>query len=446
MERRDFLKLAGMTGLSVVAGGTYAGSSAKADAQYTGPLYCFLHLSGGIDNTSLCDPKGNAPAPGFDTGLNKYPTSAIPNAGNIRYAPLELSPDVMNANMAAGFTASADFFNKYYQELTVINGIDQATNSHDAGTRTTWAGTLTEMKPTVAALVAATYLPTAPMGFITFGGYDTTAGTVGAARLGNVDALKRLAFPNKLDANNDKSELFHLDGADQALVTARTGRYNAMKAAQKLPRVSGAMDKLYTSRLGSNELKLLTQYLPEKTEGGLVGKMQLAIAAYRAGIACTVSLDWGGWDTHGDSDASIARNLQGANANNPGLLPSLDKVMQYAESVGVRNNLVFIIGSDFGRTRGYNMGNGKDHWSVSSMMIMGQVNGVAIPGNRVLGGTTADHNPLLVDPATMQESPSGIRITSGHVQRAIRKFTGIFDSPISAQFPVEAKEDMPIFG
>lgn len=444
MERRDFLKLASLTGLSVVAGGTYAGSSARADAQYGGPLYVFCHCGGGIDNTSLWDPKGDAPAPGFDTGLNKYPTSAIPSNGNIRWAPLGLSPDVMNANMQGGFTASDTFFNKYAPELTVINGIDQATNSHDAGTRTTWAGTLTEMKPTIAALIAASFLPTAPMGFITFGGYDTTDGVVGAARLGNIDALKRLAYPNKFDANNEDSAQFHLDGAEQALVDARTGRFNALKAKQKLPRIQGAMSKLYTSRLGSNELKLLTQYLPEKTDGGMLGQMQLAIAAYKAGIACSVNIERGGWDTHGDNDRSVAQNLQGNGTD--GFLPQLDAIMTYAEEQGVRDNLVLMIGSDFGRTRGYNMGNGKDHWSVSSMAIMGRVGGNAIPGNRTLGGTTPDHNPLLVDPSTMQESANGVRITSAHFNRALRKFAGIFDSPISAQFPVEAKEDMPFFG
>ncbi len=440
MERRDFLKLAGMTGMAVVAGGAY-GDSAQADAPYTGPLWLMLHAGGGWDVTSVCDPKGDA------NGMNHYPTAAIPHAGggNIQYAPLDLSTDVMkNAN--AKFTASNAFWAKRYNDVTVINGIDNATNSHDAGTRVTWAGNLAEGKPTVAALIAAAYLPTAPMGFITFGGYDTTDGTVGAARLGNLDALKRLAYPYKVDANSDKSALYALDGAQAKIVEARDARYHALMAQQRLPRVQNAMSKLYTSRLGSNELQKLTQYLPanDKLKGGLIGQAQLAIAAYRAGICVSANLERGGWDTHGNNDVSVAGNLEGT-PQNPGLLPSLDEILDYAEAQGVRQNMVICIGSDFGRTNGYNMGNGKDHWSITSMMTMGYINGQKLKGNRVLGASDEKHSSVPVDPTTMQPSQGGVIVTPGHMQRAIRKAAGIDQSKIAANYPVTAKEDLPIF-
>ncbi len=444
MERRDFLKLASMTGLAVAAGGAY-GEAASADAPYDGPLWLCLHLGGGWDVTSVTDPKGAGKQ-------NKYPVNAIPKAGNISYAPMELSPDVMNANMQGGFTASKTFFDKYYPALTVINGIDNSTNSHDAGTRVTWAGSLAEGKPTVAALIAAAYLPTAPMGFITFGGYDTTDGVVGASRLGNLDALKRLAFPYRIDANKTDSDLFALEQAQAKIVAARDARYKAQMAQQRLPRVQNAMSKLYTSRLGSNELQRLTQYLPDPNQikGGLVGQAQLAIAAYQAGICVSANLEFGGWDTHGQNDASVARNLQGN--NNDGLLPSLDAIMTYAASKGVDNNMVIVIGSDFGRkagggnTPGYNMGNGKDHWSITSMMIMGAIKGNVIPGNRVLGATDDEIASVPIDPATMQPSPNGITLKPGHIQRAIRKAAGIDQSKIVANYPVDVSEDLPIFG
>jgi len=439
MERRDFLKLASMTGLAVIAGSS-ATRGARADAtQYTGPLWLFLHTSGGWDVTSICDPKGSKGA-GDNSPMNHYPASAIQKAGNIAYAPLELG-DVNGMN----YTASKTFFDTNFNDLTIINGIDNATNSHDAGTRTTWAGTLLEGKPTVAALIAAAYLPAAPMSFITFGGYDYTDGVVGASRLGNLDALRRIAFPNKINPSDDNTAFYHTDKTDERIVAARKARFDNLMKGERLPRVQKSMSQLFTSRLGSNELTKLTQYLPDNQaiEDGLAGQAQLAIAAYKAGLCVSANLDRGGWDTHGNNDAQVAQNLQGDGTS--GLLPQLTRIMQLAEEQGVRDNIVLVVGSDFGRTPGYNDGNGKDHWSVTSMMMMGSINGTKITGNRVLGTTDEGHNPITLDPSSMQPDPNGIRITPGHIQRAIRKAAGIDTNPIVANYPVEAAEDMPIF-
>jgi len=224
MERRDFLKLASMTGLAVVAGGAASNKAAAAN-QYTGPLWLMIHLPGGWDVTNVVDPKGSN-GPTDPDPMNHYLASQIPQAGNIRWAPLQFG-DINNMN----FTASDLFFNKWYNDLTIVNGIDNATNSHDAGTRVTWAGSLAEGRPTVAALIAAAYLPTAPMSFITFGGYDTTAGVVGASRLGNIDALKRIAYPNELNYNEqDPTKLvrYHTDVTAQRISDARKARYDAL--------------------------------------------------------------------------------------------------------------------------------------------------------------------------------------------------------------------------
>jgi len=443
MERRDFLKLASMTGLAVVAGGV-ASQQAKADAPYTGPLWLMLHLPGGWDVTSVVDPKGSNGATD-PSPMNHYLKSQITPAGNIAYAPMQFG-DINNMV----YTASDAFFQKNYSKLTVVNGIDNATNSHDAGTRTTWAGSLMEGKPTVAALIAAAYLPTAPMSFITFGGYDTTDGVVGASRLGNIDALKRIAYPYQINYNAgpDEDAVRYQTDATQARITeTRKARYDAMMKKQRLPRVQTSMSQLYTARLGSNELTKLTANLPATVENGLYGQAQLAVAAYKSGLCCSANLSFGGWDTHGNNDQAVATNLQGnmTTGMGNGLLGSLDRIMEFAEQE-TGGNYVICVGSDFGRTPGYNDGNGKDHWSITSMMIMGSMNGTPIPGNRVIGKTDERHNPITIDPVTLQESPSGIRITPAHVQKAIRKAAGIDTSPISAIYPVDAKEDLPLFG
>jgi hypothetical protein len=439
MERRDFLKLCSMTGLAVVAG-TTASASTEAAELYDGPLHLFVHQGGGWDVTSVCDPKGSSE--GETDPMNKYPVSAIEGQatqGNIRWAPMELSPDTQ-ADPRAG--ANRAFFTKHANDLLVINGIDMMTNSHDVGTRAIWAGDLTEGKPTVAALIAAAFMPEGPMSFVSFGGYDVTGGVIAATRLGNVEAIKRLAFPYRRDPS-DEASLYLTEATQSRIADARKARHEARIAKQRLPRVRESMSVLYLSRLGQNELKRLVGELDKiggNLEQGLAGATQLVIAAYKAGLCVSANLSTGGWDTHGNNDTGVVNALNGllGDPNRSGgegdRHTGVTRMMELLEESDIRDNSVVYMGSDFGRTPGYNEGNGKDHWAVSSMMVMGSVRGRRIAGNRVVGATDERHNPLDVDTKTL-EVGSGKRIKPGHVQNAIRRLAGIEEAEIVRNFP-----------
>lgn len=430
MERRDFLKLASVAGLTVVSGGVASNAQAFDPASKT--LWLMINAGGGWDPTSSVDPKG---AIGTDFP-NKYAASAIKQNGKIRWAPMDSSPDVQQAGLDV--SGIDGFFNTYASDLLVINGVDTATNSHDAGSRNTWSGGLVEGRASLAALIAATQAKESPMAYITNGGYDFTGGVVGATRTGNLDAIIRVAYPNRLDAQEADSQTYHADRTSAFIQEARKARYEAMTKAQRLPRVKAAMDRLYTARLGQNELAQLTAYLPQDLEDGLVGQAQLAFAAYQAGLCVSANLSApGGYDTHGDSDVGQTTNLIN-------FLPQLGRVIELAREQGIDKNVVVVVGSDFGRTPGYNEGNGKDHWSVTSMMMMGYVNGKKIAGNRVVGLTDDGHNPILIDPNTLAESGGGARITPGVVHRELRKLSGVDqNAELSQMFPITDPAVMP---
>ena len=102
-----------------------------------------------------------------------------------------------------------------------------------------------------------------------------------------------------------------------------------------------------------------------------------------------------------------------------------------------------MIGSDFGRTPGYNMGDGKDHWSITSNLLMGK----GIPGDTVIGKTNDRHNPLNIDPNTLAPvEGGGLRLKPGHVHRALRRLAGIDKSDLAIRFPIKEKEELPLFG
>lgn len=444
MDRRDFLKLASVTGLSVVAPTAFGGGSLGTKPRttfepYQGILVANFNAGGGWDPTSLCDPKGA----NSDTDPNpmnaSYLASEIETIGNISYAPLPYASLFNDTAMQLGLTYSMKtFFEKYYQRLCVINGIDVESNGHDTGSRAIWSGRLSEGHPTFAAFAAGAFGKEQPMAFMSFGGYAETAGIAPRVRAaGNaINVLGRLAYPTRVDPNNEDSG-FHHDNVQAILDTAQAGRDQALASKQGLPKIRAAINAMFTARSGSNELKRLQEYLPENLEQGLRGQAQLVIAAYRAGICISANLDIGGFDTHGDHDASHIPQLLT-------LLDGVDFFMEEAERQGVADKVLVSMGSDFGRTPYYNNGMGKDHWSITSMMFMG----AGIPGNRVIGATDPQHGAMgITAAAQVDTNAAGRHIHPQDIHHSLRKVLGLENSDLSAMFPLELKGDpLPLFG
>jgi uncharacterized protein (DUF1501 family) len=189
------------------------------------------------------------------------------------------------------------------------------------------------------------------------------------------------------------------------------------------------MRALFTARSGANELKLLQQYLPDPLpDGEIAQQAAIAIAAFRAGICISANLGTGGFDTHGDHDNSHFPRLQA-------ITEGLDFIMEEAARQNVADRVFIAVGSDFGRTPGYNDGNGKDHWPITSMLFMG--NGVQ--GNQVIGQTTERHEAYGLDPATLEVNTAegAATLEPGHIANAMRKLAGLDQTDAAAMFPID---------
>ncbi|TPV93807.1 MAG: DUF1501 domain-containing protein [Myxococcales bacterium FL481] len=416
MERRDFLKLAGLAGFSVVPFASADDDRRQPSRSYAGPFFVMVNAAGGWDPTLLCDPKGRLTETDPDP-INEYFVDEILTAGNIRYAPV-------GGNQA--------FFDKHFQRLLVLNGVDMQTNGHDSGARNCWSGSLNEGFPSFGAFVAAHHGPTLPMSYLSFGGYDETAGIVARTRSGNVNALQRLAYPERINTNDEEST-FHSPRALQLIEQTRRSREQAQLAGQRLPRLQGAMNLLFAGRTGANELKLLQEYLPDQLSNvNLERQAQLAVAAYRAGISVSANISMGGFDTHGNHDAQHIPRLQT-------LLEGVDFLWEEAGRQGVADRLVIAVGSDFGRTPGYNDGQGKDHWSIGSYMLMGS----GVVGNRVIGATDDRQGLRTIDPGSLAVVDGGARIMPEHVHAALRQLAAIDQTELAAAWPVAPETPLP---
>jgi hypothetical protein len=324
--------------------------------------------------------------------------------------------------------------------MTVINGVDTATNNHESGRRNMASGRLGSGYPNLAALVAGVKSPESPMAFLTFGGYERTQGVVAPVRDGNVNRLAELAFPERIDAATVDSPTYHSATAQGIITATREERTDALFAAQELPRYQRSLDSLITARAGASDLKLLQEVLPVPDTNANFRKCQLIMAAYKAGIAVSANLSMSGFDTHSNHDTDHRAALVA-------LLRVVNFLWAEAARQGVDDKLVVLMSSDFGRTPGYNGNGGKDHWSISSMIALGN----GIPGERVVGLTSDGHTPIPLDPTTLTEPAAdeaeGVRIEPMHVHRAMRRLMEVEGSDLDMAFPLgDEADDLPIFG
>lgn len=442
MKRRDFLKVLGATGLVASLPSSLRTAAAdEDDSIYDGPFLVCVHAGGGWDPTMLCDPRARGD---FNRAYDD-----IGAAGRISYAGRALDytsygNDYVNhpAEFDRGFMSNEAFFAKYGSRLTVFNGVDTSTNNHDSGTKAIWSGKLLGQFPSLAALFAASRAPRAPMSFLGGPGYSFTDNIVPLTRTSDLSPLRYALAPNVIDLNNAATSRIHHDSVAERIRRTQAARMEALSSRATLPGERNAIGHLMLARSSTSVLERLE--LPESlvsfsagTFGDVRGMMQqsqIAVAAFRAGLASAASLSIGGFDSHSNHDRAQLNQLAK-------LLAGIDYLMTEAEAAGLADKLFVVVGSDFARGPHYNSDNGKDHFTVTSMMAMGP----GIEGNRVIGSTNERQIAIGVDPTTFAPSTTGTVIRPEHVHRALRSLLGIADAGPTQRYPL-AGEDLRFFG
>ena len=418
-SRRDFLKLCSLAGLGLAAPLRFPSSSRaeSKDNAYTGPFYVVLNASGGWDTTYLMDPKG------ID-GINRlYQAGDILTRSNHKFAPTE--------KHKSGGISNEEFYAEFGDELLVLNGLDYSVNNHSPGARYMATGKLDSLSyPTFAALVAACQGPECPLSFLTFGNYSATGNLVAMSRVPYLPSLKKLANADAVEGNEKAPyhDRFALDRIEQALLS----EHQAASADPRLPRVERAANMLYSAQVNSKALERVTPHIPASIPKERLGQqVEIALASFKAGVCVSANLTIGQFDSHANNDPDQMKLI-------PEFLAGIAYLMRRAEELKIRDQLVVIVQSEMGRTPTYNNGNGKDHWSIGSIMFLGR----SIKGNRVIGATDEKQFQIAVDPKTLTcDKEKGIRVRPEHIHTALREFAGIADHAYSKKFPLGVTED-----
>jgi hypothetical protein len=420
MKRRNFLKLCGMSGLGFAAPVSFSSivraKEERDSAGYAGPYYIVFNASGGWDTTYLMDPKGV-------DGINRlYERGDIVTVGNHKLAP--------TAKHIEKGMSNEDFFAKYGRELRVLNGIDFSVNNHTPCARYMATGKLDSTAyPTFPALVSACHGPDAPLAFLTFGNYSATANLVPMSRVPYLPSLSLLAKADSVQGNEQfpYHDAFAADRIERALQE----QFEARVSQPRLPRVERSQSMLYAAQVNSKALQRVVPYIPKEMSKERLGQQaDIALAAFKAGVCISANLSIGQFDSHNNNDADQMKLI-------PEYLAGIDEILRRAEDLQIREKLVVIIQSEMGRTPTYNNGNGKDHWSVGSIMFLG----AGIAGNRVIGATDDKQLLLPLNPQTLQtDAENGIRVRPEHVHLALRELAGIQDHSLSQRFPLNVPE------
>ena len=448
MKRRDFLKAAAGSALALHLP-LWLNPAGASTLSAGAPLLLCFNAKGGWDPTIHCDPHAHEDYTRFSEADIGHTTTGIP------YAPQRIAfwdgDNEVDQHYMVRTSGEQRFFEKYANELLVINGIDAQTVSHDVGSRNTWSGSAREGNPAIGALVANVYGSTQPLAFLTTGGFDATAGLVTATRSGNIDALLPLIHPY---THKDESANLVPASIQSHIAEAQALRLQRQLERTHLGRRQAVLNELDFLRSHETALAPLLDQLsaleafgiPAPADNGLNEHVRLTVASMMAGLSTSAQFTISQFDTHQDhfdmEDGQRSRLRK--------LFEAQDYAIELLKAAGLYERAIFMMGSDFGRTHINNDEElGKDHWSVTSMMLMG----AGISGGRSIGRTTVEPGPKgvtawRVHPETLEpteDTNTGLFISPAHIHKALRAAIGAIDHPAAQQFPLEEVEALPLF-
>lgn len=407
---------------------------ATTHPEFAGRFCVFVQAAGGLDWTSFCDPKTNITG---ERVTNNWATNnEVQQAGNIPYAP---------------FGSNQAFFEKFYERMLVINGVDLQSDSHNVGTTHSWSGQNSAGFPATTALYASVHSPDHPMAYLNFGGYVETGGLVRATRVANVDVLREVLNPNTfvgreeltfLPEDDFESIVAFASQAAEEKANLSTGTGRARELARHYGNSLQGSERLLEFGNALQEIDIqATQDQAVSSRGHVFGselpaQAQTAVLAFKSGVAVAADLRLGGFDTHENHDEEHGIVLGF-------LTQGLDLLWEYAEEAGVADRLFVVIGSECGRTNFYNEVNGKDHWPIGSYVIMEKNQAWT---NRVVGSTDEHHYANKIDPVTLaDDTQAGTILYPRHVHKALRSHLELLGTAGAKQFPFIDTEDLTLF-
>ncbi len=380
LSRRHFMSgaLAG-AGLLAVAGRP---RHSRAAAPGTAKNVILLVASGGWDVTYALDPK-----PGLAT-------VDVPAGTLSMYGDLPIWTDPSRPGVAAFFAAHAAV-------TAVVNGIYVRSIAHPECMKRMLTGTPSSSNPDLAAIAAHETGRDLPLPYLILGNSAFTGPLAASAgRAGSRNQLVTLLDPAQAwpPPVGVAASRFTPDAADEAairaFVDAGAERERAVRGAHGYNR--RRLDDFATSLQRGDLLRGEAAGFGQRGRAlSLTQQMDLAVDVLEQGIARATMLDTRIlWDTHDGNDDQ--------NAYFDTTFRALKGLIDDLTARDMLDDTIVAVMSEMSRTPKLNGDAGKDHWPVTSAMIIGG----GVRGGRAYGGSTDELNAALVDLATGERDSS----------------------------------------
>ncbi len=360
--------------------------------------------SGGWDQTYALDPKL------FASGVDS-PEGTEQRFGDI---PILVHPSRPSVT---------DFFTRYADRVALINGLQVRSFVHPDCMKRVLTGSPSETTPDMGAIAAFERGRELPVPYLALGG-QARSGPYAAVtgRTGTTNQLAALvdptaAYPSAngglfpetgLVASDEERARVrqYLDASTARLAATRGANgYNkkriddfsaSLDRADRLrafARENGAGDRDYTLDLGV--------------------QIPLAVRALEQGLSCAALMQTNDWDTHqgNERQSTLHENMFGA----------LGVLIETLESRALLDETLVLVLSEMGRTPKLNGDAGKDHWPVTSAMLLG----AGVRGGQVLGGTDDELGALALDLSTGTPSSGGEQVQASHLVAGVLETLGV---------------------
>ena len=389
LRRREVL---GLLPASMLAG-LGISSLARASVNATDRKFLFVFAQGGWDPTWVF-------APEFDNASVDMPMddSIQVELGGLTWVSGSNRPSV------------DDFFSTYGSRTCIVNGLEIRSIAHERCRHILFTGGAdAEVNDFPTRLAAASQVHL-PLGNVVLSGpsfADSTASTV--VRVGTNGQLSYLIDGSCMVGTSPRLYLPYRDAEnlEDAFVRARAQKAAAAAAANASQAGASARIKsAYAASLSDIPTVAEMADLLHVGADDPMGQLRSAVSLLAAGVSrCVTIADLGKdlvtWDHHAEISRQgtcyelLFRNL--------GALMELLETTTGTSGGALADEVTVVVCSEMGRYPQMNASLGKDHWTTTSMMLLG----AGITGGRVIGGYDANMGGVPVIPSTGESDPDG---------------------------------------